>query len=89
MNATLTIPLKKSPEGRKKYLRTYPAVPFTAMTFVGVTSQKVPLFLIELKREYEAVGMIPRHLVDQPYLWYQKGGGLPAEEKPVKPKLLE
>lgn len=56
---------KKSLEKRKKYLRSYPAVPFLGMTYAGVPSEKVKLFLKELKREYEAVGIRPMYLYEQ------------------------
>ena len=75
---------KKSSEERKRYLRSHPTTPFLGMTYAGVPSEKVRLYLRELEREYKAAGMTPTQLNAQRYLRYKKGGVSPAEENSVK-----
>jgi hypothetical protein len=77
---------KKSLEERKRYLRTHPRVPFMKMEYVIVSSQKTRQFTQALRREYEAVDMMPVHANDPQYLRYKNGGVFPSEERSVKRK---
>jgi hypothetical protein len=74
---------------RKRYLRSHPTLPFSGMEYCGIQSEKVRLFSGELEREYQATGMTPVPLNDQPYLRYKKGGVFPAEKKQAKRNKLK
>ena len=77
---------KKTLAERKRYLRSYPTMPFSGMTYAGVPYLKIQLFLAELKREYTAANMIPIHLENQRTLQYVDGGVFPAKATPENPK---
>ncbi|MBN1930658.1 MAG: hypothetical protein JW786_03510 [Desulfobacterales bacterium] len=76
---------KKSSEERSRYLKSYTVVPLFQMMRDGVPPEKVRLYVTELKKEYEANGMMD----DQPYLRHKKGGILPAKEDYLKKNTMQ